>query len=136
MKRFRDTDYYVCENGDVFRKYKNKIRLKKPQMVRKYKNGKPIKDKYFGMYLYQKSKGTFFLTHRLVAEVYLPNPNNLPEVDHLDNNRFNNHYTNLEWVSGDENRKRAVDSGLMKKNNPLSDIPTLSSIPPGVRTIQ
>ena len=136
MKRFRDTNYYVSEDGKVFRKWGDKMRQKIPQMVRIYKNKKPIKDKYLGMYLFQKSKGTFYLCHRLVAEVYLDNPDNLPEVDHLDNNRFNNHYTNLEWVSGEENRKRAVDSGLMKKNNPLSDIPTLSSIPPGVRTIQ
>ena len=115
MKRFRDTNYYVSENGDVFRKHKDKITQKKPQMVRTYRNGKPIKDKYWGMYLFQKSKGTFYLCHRLVAEVYLPNPDNLPEVDHLDNNRFNNHYTNLEWVSGEENRKRAKDDGLCKR---------------------
>lgn len=115
MKRFRDTDYYVSENGDVFRKWKHKITQNKPQMVRRYRDGKPIKDKYIGVYIYQKGKGTFFLIHRLVAEVYLPNPDNLPEVDHLDTNRFNNHYTNLEWVSNPENMKRALENNIFVK---------------------
>jgi hypothetical protein len=43
MKRFRDTNYYVSENGDVFRKWGgDKMRQKIPQMVRRYKNKKPI----------------------------------------------------------------------------------------------
>ncbi len=44
--------------------------------------------------------------HRLVAAAFLPNPENLPEVDHTDDNSFNNHYTNLEWVTSAENIKR------------------------------
>jgi hypothetical protein len=116
MKRFRDTNYYVSENGEVFRKWGDKFKQKVPQKVRIYKDGKVIKEKYDGFYLYQKGKGIFYLTHRLVGELYLDNPNNLAEIDHLDNNRFNNHYTNLEWVSKDENIKRAKEAGLMKNN--------------------
>ena len=47
-----------------------------------------------------------------MAELYVPNPDNLPEIDHKDNNRFNNYYTNLEWVSKEENKKRAKESGI------------------------
>jgi hypothetical protein len=121
MKRFRDTNYYVSEDGKVFRKWGDKMKQKTPQMVRTYKDGKVIKNKYEGMYLYQKSKGTFYLIHRLVGELYVDNPDNLPQVDHIDNNRFNNHYTNLEWVSNEENMKRAVEAGLMKRNGRKKD---------------
>jgi DNA-binding CsgD family transcriptional regulator len=50
--------------------------------------------------------------HRLVAETYLPNPENLREVDHIDCNKLNNHVSNLEWVSSKENKRRAWENGL------------------------
>lgn len=48
------------------------------------------------------SKQRFF-RHRLVAEHFIPNPNNLTEVNHIDLNKNNNHKSNLEWVSRYEN---------------------------------
>ena len=50
--------------------------------------------------------------HRLVAIAFIPNPNNLPQVDHLDNDKTNNHVSNLEWVTGQENHRRKVKDGL------------------------
>ena len=49
--------------------------------------------------------------HRLVAEAYVDNPLNLPEVCHIDGNKVNNHEDNLEWVTHKENIQRAWDSG-------------------------
>lgn len=43
--------------------------------------------------------------HRLVAEAFIPNPDNLPEVNHKDINKYNNDVSNLEWVSRLDNRK-------------------------------
>lgn len=43
------------------------------------------------------------LVHRLVAEAFLPNPSNLPEVDHIDDNPQNNNINNLQWVTRQQN---------------------------------
>lgn len=50
--------------------------------------------------------------HRLVAEAFVPNPNNLPVVDHLDTNKKNCRADNLEWVTQRTNVQRASDVGL------------------------
>lgn len=47
-----------------------------------------------------------FKTSRLVAKAFIPNPDNLPEVDHLNADKQNNTVSNLEWVTGEENRRR------------------------------
>ena len=46
--------------------------------------------------------------HRLVAETFIPNPNNLSEVNHIDLDKSNNRVTNLEWVTKIENMERCV----------------------------
>lgn len=51
--------------------------------------------------------------HRLVALAFIPNPDNLPEVNHKDGNKKNNCVTNLEWVSGLENLQHAWNTGLI-----------------------
>lgn len=54
--------------------------------------------------------------HILVAEAYVPNPNNLPIVMHIDNNKENKNYTNLKWGTISENTKEAYDM-LMAHND-------------------
>ena len=51
--------------------------------------------------------------HRLVAETFLPNPDNLPVVNHIDGNKINNNIKNLEWVSQSDNVKHAHDNDLI-----------------------
>lgn len=55
--------------------------------------------------------------HRLVAEVYIPNPENKPQVNHIDGDKENSNVTNLEWVTGSENTQHAHTEWLNKGKN-------------------
>lgn len=63
--------------------------------------------KYHRIQLTQKD----YRVHRLVAQAFIPNPNNLPQVNHKDFNRGNNNVKNLEWVTHQENIIHAVNGG-------------------------
>lgn len=58
---------------------------------------------------------TNFFVHRLVAEMFIENLFNLPEVNHKDGNKSNNVSTNLEWVTKPENHIHAKETGLKAK---------------------
>lgn len=62
--------------------------------------------------------------HRLVAETFIPNPDNLPEVNHMDGNGGNNFVENLEWSSHKDNSRHAWDTGLYKKPHPVTCLDT------------
>ena len=55
--------------------------------------------------------------HRLVAEYWIENPENKPEVNHKDGNKQNNNYINLEWVTASENQKHRHSIGITKTSN-------------------
>lgn len=55
--------------------------------------------------------------HRLVAEAFIPNPNHLPEVDHIDANKDNNRVDNLRWVTHIENCANPLRTEILRKIN-------------------
>lgn len=62
---------------------------------------------YLLVHLHLDNSRRAHTVHRLVADAFLPNPNNLPEVDHRDRDRSNAHAANLRWSTVSDNRKRA-----------------------------
>lgn len=58
---------------------------------------------YLRAELYKNNQGKKYFVHRLVAETFIPNPNNLPCIDHIDRNYFNNSADNLRWCTQKEN---------------------------------
>ena len=59
-------------------------------------------------YRFVKLKGKTYYVHRLTALVFIPNPDNLPEVDHFDENKRNNDISNLRWVTASENQRHSA----------------------------
>lgn len=97
--------YHVTRSGDVYSKYKDKVTWRK-MAKRKKNNG------YIIVSLRNNDgvKYTFNI-HRLVAETYIPNPDNKLCVGHKDNNRENNTVENLYWCTHKENTKQCIDDG-------------------------
>lgn len=102
-------NYYVTRDGQLF------------------KDGKPCKLYFHKGYLrtmiHYKGKKKNIKIHRLVAEIYIPNPENKPLVRHLNDDRFDNRVENLAWGTDLDNRNDALRNGkitdLKGKNNPM-----------------
>lgn len=88
----QETVYSISDDG----------RVKNDRTGRELK-GTYLSNEYHRVSLVINGVNKIFLTHRLVAETFLPNPNNLPVVHHKDGNKYNNKVENLEWVTVKEN---------------------------------
>lgn len=71
---------------------------------------------YLQVELWSNGIGKRFKVSRLVAFAFIPNPENKPEVNHVDRNKLNNCVENLEWATRLENQRHAIVTGLRKTN--------------------
>lgn len=71
-------------------------------------------------------KGKMRLVHRIVAEAFIPNPNNYPQINHIDENKTNNCVSNLEWCTQSQNMRAYFKNHPNRKRRPKR--PTIGAI--------
>jgi len=117
---FRNTKYYVSPYGDIL--------TKRSKGSKKYIIRKPFinEDGYKQLNLTINGEKHFFLISRIVAELYVENPFNLNCVNHIDTDKLNNYFINLEWCTAKYNSTHAANNGLYANNkgelNPYSKL--------------
>ena len=98
--------YQISNLGDVKTIYK----------YRPSRNLKPVIRKgYYTVTLCKDGNIKIHSVHRLLAEAFIDNPDNLPVINHKDGNRLNNSINNLEWCTQKENIRHAFKTGLVNR---------------------
>jgi hypothetical protein len=98
MRQIKDNlDYLVTVEGRVF-----SLKTMRFMKTTKRPDG----------YVYVRIANKTHRVHRLVAQTYIPNPENKPQVNHIDGNKANNMLCNLEWMTQSENIQHSFDIGL------------------------
>lgn len=92
--------YKINECGDVYSESRRRL-------IKPYIN----KSGYLMIALSKNCKAKHILVHRLVALNFIKNTEGKPQVNHIDCNKLNNHISNLEWMTQQENIQHAVDQG-------------------------
>lgn len=98
-------NYYATDCGDIYSRKTG--RFKK---LTQFKNWAG----YMRVGLFVNNKRVTYSVHRLIALTFIKNPNNLPQVNHIDGNKSNNNVNNLEWCSLSQNVKHAYKNNLIK----------------------
>lgn len=100
--------YQINEKGEILNVKTGKLRS-----LRVKKNG------YIDVDLYKEGKVQWKRVYILVAQAFIPNPNNYPIVMHKDNNKSNNYVSNLQWGTISQNTKDAYNDRLFVHNKLL-----------------
>ena len=104
-----DGRFEVNTNGEIYKIKKNGS--KKMASISYVSRNK----KYGMVTYYDNGKQKRLYVHRLIAEAFIPNIDNKPQVNHIDGNPLNNKVENLEWVTAKENMQHAYKTGLMNE---------------------
>lgn len=99
--------------------YKNYVITKEGSIISK-KTGRQLyvhvnKKGYNFVRLKWDGQGKTMLVHRIIAQLFIPNPDELQEVNHKDGNKSNNNHWNLEWCTREQNVHHSVEAGLHHK---------------------
>ena len=122
--------YKVSNKGNVYSVERISLQGRKigglTLKPRSFRNG------YLHVNLYKNSKVKTKSIHRLVAEAFIPNPNNFPEVNHFDENKINNELSNLEWCDSRYNsnygtRNERISKKVRAVNVENGEVLTFSS---------
>lgn len=120
-RRYRDTHYSASNTGKI--RNDKTGRILKP---RKTKRG----------YCNVTIDGKCYRTHRVIAEVFIPNPHNLPQVNHKDENKSNNSVDNLEWCDARYNKTYSAGVQVIQINPTNGEIiKTYSSLTQAAETV-
>lgn len=122
MEKWKDIKgyegYYQISNAGRVKSVKRAYKTKRsfitvPEKIRSLINVHG----YLYCELWKNGEHQRYAIHRLVASAFIPNPDNLPVVNHLDGDKANNNVFNLEWCSNFENNLHAYKTGLNKPYN-------------------
>ena len=106
-------DYQITSHGRVFSLKSGEFKELKSRKIR---------NDYIRVALSKNGEKYYRYVHRLVAQTFIPNPDNKPCINHIDENKTNNHVSNLEWVTAKENmnhgtRNERAGKAISKTNS-------------------
>ena len=95
--------YAITPEGEVY-SYKSK------KFLTPYNSG----NGYLKVQLFKDNEKKQYYIHRLVAEAYIPNMDNLPQVDHIDNDKTHNYVNNLQWITHRDNNRKSKNKPILQ----------------------